>query len=237
MRYGNPSIPDALDRLAQANVARIVALPLFPQSTAATTGSVLERLASADVAAPIESIESFWDRSGFLDALVAATRRGLEGIAHDHLLLSYHGLPERQIKGADIAGAGCLERIDCCATLTRANAGCYRAQCFATSHALAAALNLAPDAYSTSFQSRFGRTPWIQPYTDEVLERLAERGVKRLAVACPSFVADCLETLEEIGIRGSTRWLELGGEELHLIPCLNADPTFAEAIAEWVRER
>jgi ferrochelatase len=238
MRYGQPSIADALHRLAQAEVARTVVLPLFPQFAPATTGSILECVARAAHTSSMEivTIESFWDRPGFEAALTASTRRALEATASDHLLLSYHGLPERQIKSADLAGAGCLERMDCCATLSSANARCYRAQCFAASHALAAALDLAPDEYSTSFQSRFGRTPWIRPYTDDVLAQLAARGVKRLTVACPSFVADCLETLEEIGIRARARWLGLGGEELNLIPCLNADPLLAEAVAGWVRE-
>lgn len=239
MRYGKPSIAVALHRLSRADVARTVVLPLFPQFAPATTGSILEctERAARTLGMAAQTIESFWDRPGFNEALAATTRRGLEAAAaSDHLLLSYHGLPERQIKAADRAGAGCLERADCCATLSPANARCYRAQCFAASHALAAALDLAPDEYSTSFQSRFGRTPWIRPYTDDVLASLVERGVKRLAVACPSFVADCLETLEEIGIRARARWLELGGEEFSLIPCLNADPLLAEAVAGWVRE-
>jgi ferrochelatase len=151
------------------------------------------------------------------------------------VLFSYHGLPDRQIRATDAGGAHCLASDDCCDAIVDANRGCYRAQCFATTRSLARALDLDPANHSTSFQSRLGRTPWIRPYTDHVLPELAAQGVKRLAVMCPAFVADCLETLEEIGIRGLEQWTACGGEALELIPSLNAEPRWIDAVAKMIR--
>ena len=128
-----------------------------------------------------------------------------------------------------------LQADDCCERIGPANRRCYRAQCAATSRELAAALELEPGTWSLSFQSRLGRIPWIRPYTPDVLSQLARGGVKRLAVICPSFVADCLETLEEIGIRAREQWRALGGEAFELIPCVNAHARWAETVAGWVR--
>jgi ferrochelatase len=153
----------------------------------------------------------------------------------DHVLFSYHGLPERQVRALDRTGRHCLAAPDCCDAIGPANARCYRAHCFATTRALREALGLDPRTSSVAFQSRLGRTPWIRPFTDEVLPELAARGVKRLAVLCPSFVADCLETLEEIGIRAREQWRSAGGEELMLAPCPNAHPTWVGAVAETLR--
>ena len=149
--------------------------------------------------------------------------------------MSYHGLPERQIRKLDASGRHCLERDDCCDAISDANRDCYRAQCFATTRALAGALGLPAGAISTAFQSRLGRTPWIRPYTDLVLPELHQGGVRRVAVLCPSFVADCLETLEEIGMRAREQWRGLGGEELVLVPSLNAHPRWVEAVAAMIR--
>jgi ferrochelatase len=151
------------------------------------------------------------------------------------VLLSYHGLPERQVRKADPTGSRCLARPDCCEA-PGSTGFCYRAQCFATSRAVAAALGLAPERVSTSFQSRLGRARWIGPSTDDTLVSLAGRGVRRLAVLCPSFVADCLETLEEIGLRARERWLgELRGKEFALAPCVNASAPFVAFCAAEVR--
>ena len=150
-------------------------------------------------------------------------------------MLSYHGLPERHVKRTDPTGAHCLASDDCCAALVAANARCYRAQCYATSRGLIDVLGLDPATTETAFQSRLGRTPWIQPFTDVRIEELARQGVRRLAVLCPAFVADCLETLEEIGIRGREAFREAGGEDLRLVPSLNAHPAWVEALAGMLR--
>ncbi len=239
MRYGRPSIRDAVSRLAEAGVGRIVALPLFPQYSRAASGSAETRLAE-EVARlpqppPLECIGAFYAEAGFVEAFASVARPHLERLGAEHVLFSYHGLPERQVRAADPSGAHCLTRDDCCARVGDVNRDCYRAQCYATTRALARALGLPPERTTTSFQSRLGRTPWIRPYTDQVFQELAGRGIRRLAVLCPAFVADCLETLEEIGMRGREQWRELGGEELALVPSLNAEPAWADWVAERVR--
>jgi ferrochelatase len=239
MRYGQPSIPGALERLAAADVARIVVLPLFPQHSQAATGSVVakvfetvERIASIP---PVEVLGAFYGDPGFVGAVAATARPHLEAFRPDFVLMSFHGLPERQVHKADPSGRHCLAREGCCDAIGDVNRDCYRAQCFATGRALADALELADDDYRVAFQSRLGRDPWIGPYTDRVLPELAAAGVRRVAVLCPAFVADCLETLEEIGIRGREQWLSLGGEELLLVPSLNAEPAWVRATADLIR--
>jgi len=239
MRYGVPAIGPALDRLVAADVARIHVVPLFPQYASASTGSALgavyREAGRRWNAPPLEVAEPFFAEPGFIGALAAVARELPEERWPDHLLISFHGLPERQVRKSDPSGAHCLAAEDCCAAIGPANRFCYRAQCHATARALAAALRLPDEHWTLSFQSRLGRTPWLKPYTDEVLPELRARGVERLAVACPSFVADCLETLEEIGIRARDQWRALGGEDLVLIPCLNAHPRWVEALAGWMR--
>jgi ferrochelatase len=239
MRYGAPSVRSAVERLASANVERWIVLPLFPQYSGAATQSAVDEvrreLARADVAAPVQMLGAFYEHPGFLAAFAAVARPHLEAFRPDHVLFSYHGLPERQVQRADASGAHCLASETCCDAVGDVNRDCYRAQCFATTRSLAAQLGLGKDAHSLSFQSRLGRTPWIQPYTDRVLPELAARGAKRLAVLCPAFVADCLETLEEIAIRGREQWLALGGEELALVPSLNAEPAWIEAVTAMIR--
>jgi protoporphyrin/coproporphyrin ferrochelatase len=241
MRYGTPAIPDALGRLLDAGADRVIVLPLFPQYAASSTGSALERVLAAAASRwnvpEIVTLGAFYEDPGFVAAVADRARPVLEALQPDHVLLSFHGLPERHVRKSDASGGDhCLARATCCDAIVAANRHCYRAQCFATSRALVAALGLRPEETTTAFQSRLGRTPWIRPYTDEVLAELARRGVRRLAVLCPSFVADCLETLEEIGIRGREQWRTAGGEELALVPCPNASPAFVEAVAGWIRE-
>lgn len=241
MRYGQPAIADALAKLAAAGTGRVVVIPLFPQHSTAANASALGRCyeAAARLLDPpaILAVDSFADHPGFIEAQAALARDALDGFDVDHVLFSYHGVPERQVRRADPTGAHCLASGTCCDAICAANARCYRAQCFATTRALAGAMKLDAEAHSVSFQSRLGRTPWIQPFTDEVLPQLAQAGVRKLAVLCPSFVADCLETIEEIGIRAREQWREVGGEELRLVPCVNSDPRWVEAVAGMVRER
>jgi ferrochelatase len=239
MRYGNPSIAHALDELDAARVDRVIALPLFPQYSAAATASALAKIheevaARWDVRA-LATIDAFFDDPGFVTAWREVAAPPLADFGADHVLFSYHGLPENQIVKSDPSGSFCLAHEDCCEKARTENKHCYRAQCHRTSELLVGALGLDPGHTSTAFQSRLGRTPWIQPFTDEVVVELAERGVKRLAVLCPAFVADCLETIEEIGMRLSEQWRELGGEDLLLVPSLNAHPTWVEAVAGLVR--
>ncbi len=240
MRYGQPTIASALARLRQANVSRIVVLPLFPQYSEAATGSALakvdEEMKRSDYAPPLATIAAFYDTPEFTGPVADTAAESLRSFAADFVLFSYHGLPERHVRATDRSGAHCLASDGCCAAIAEANRNCYRAQCFATTRAVAEILALEPDRHATAFQSRLGRTPWIQPFTDHFLVELAGRGIKRLAVICPSFTADCLETLEEIEIRAAEQWRDLCGGELKLIPCINARPDWARAVAQMLRD-
>ncbi len=235
MRYKNPSIETALKALTAAGVERIVVLPLFPQYASASGGSAVAR--TLEIAAEqwnvpdITTIGAFYDDPGFIRSAAAIAAHRLAGYDADHVLFSYHGLPEKQVEKSDTTGEWCLQRDDCCATIDDANRFCYRAQCFATTRALVSELGLDAEKTSTTFQSRLAGQKWIEPYTDKVLPKLYKQGVRRLAVLTPSFTADCLETIEEIGIRGRDQWERLGGEDLLLIPCVNATDEWATAVA------
>ncbi len=240
MRYGEPSIEHALTRLRERGVDRIVFLPLYPQYAASSTGSSVEELFRVAgklwVTPAISTIDAFYDEPSFVRAFAEVGRAVLAEARPDHVLFSYHGLPERQVQKADDSGAHCLKSASCCDAIVPANRNCYRAQCFATTRSIVDALALTTP-HSVSFQSRLGRTPWIKPYTDHVLPELHGKGVRRVVVFCPAFVADCLETLEEIGIRAQADWLALGGESLTLVPSLNASPAWVEGVVAMVRDQ
>lgn len=239
MRYGEPSLARALGAIAASDVGRIVVLPLYPQTASSSTGSTLSRiyaLAGQHETVPaLDAIAGFHDDPGFIASFAAVAAAHLADFRPDHVLLSYHGLPERHVRRSDPTGRHCLASTECCDVLVPANRGCYRAQCYATSRALVSALGLPPGRVSVAFQSRLGRAPWIRPYTDERLPELARLGARRLAVLCPAFVADCLETVEEIGIRAAAQWRVLGGEALQLVPSLNATPRWIDTVADLVR--
>ena len=238
MRYQNPSIASAMQALRAAGADSVVVFPLYPQYSASSTGSSAEevfRVAGREWVTPTLSfIEPFYDDPGFIDAFAAVGAPVIEAQRPDHVLMSFHGLPERHMHKADATGKHCLASAGCCDRIIPANRHCYRAQCYATARALAARLGLSAGAYSVSFQSRLGRTPWIRPYTDLVLPELAAAGKKRVVVFCPAFVADCLETLEEIGIRAKRDFTAAGGDQLTLVPSLNASPRWVEAVAALV---
>jgi ferrochelatase len=241
MRYGEPALGTALQGLAAAGAVRVLVLPLFPQWAASSSGSAFARaaeLAAAEWDPPeLELIGPFYAEPGFAEAWRDVAREPLAAFRPDHVLFSFHGLPERQIRKSDPTGGHCLASPDCCDAPGDALPRCYRAQCYATATSLAGALAVAAGDWSVAFQSRLGRTPWIRPYTDERLPELAAAGVKRLAVLCPAFVADCLETLEEIGIRAREQWRACGGDDLLLVPSLNANPVFAATLAALIRRR
>ena len=240
MRYGSPSIPDAVGRLREADVERIVVVPLFPQYSSAASGSALARVYEVVEEAwnvpAVQTVPPFFDEPEFIEAFADVARPELEAFAPDYVLFSYHGVPVRQIEKSDPTGEHCLRSEECCVAIGGANRFCYRAHCYATTRALAARLGLTEDEHSVAFQSRLGRTPWIRPYTDEVLTELARGRAKRVAVICPTFVADCLETLEEIAIRGREDFRAAGGEDLLLVSSLNAHPSWIRGVASMVRK-
>lgn len=240
MRYGNPNIERAFAAFAAQGVTQIIAMPLYPQATGSSSGSTLAKVRTVAAHLGLEEtlfcVGTFYDHPRFLDALSQVSKPALTEFAPDHVLFSFHGVPERHLRKADRSRRTCLTHANCCDMLHTDNANCYRAQCFATARALAHTLELPASTYSLGFQSRLGRTPWIRPYTDERLEQLAKAGHKRLAVICPSFVADCLETLEEIGIRAREHWKQLGGEDLLCVPCLNDHPAWIHAVVSILHE-
>ena len=240
MRYQNPPISQAVDQLVTDGCERIVVLPLFPQYASASTGTALEKalevIGGRWNLPDVITIGAFYDDVGYVKALVEVARPHLESFRPDHVLLSYHGLPEKQIKKSDPTNEWCLASGSCCDSIGDANRFCYRAQCFATSRGIAGELGLEAGRHSTTFQSRLAGQKWIEPYTDVELPKLYESGVRRIAVLTPAFTADCLETLEEIGIRLRAQWKKLGGDDLLVVPCLNAEPAWASAVAEMVRK-
>lgn len=228
MRYGKPTFQEALEKLSHCQ--HLTVLPLYPQYSSAATGSSLDyffkSITTAATHTHLRVIRDFFNHPSFINALVSQIKPKLT--SGSHLLLSYHGLPERQ-----------LSKIGCnpvcqvaCPPVSLINNTCYRAQCQATTVAIQQALGLSSDNISLAFQSRLGKTPWIKPYTDELLATLAHQGVKQLIIACPSFTTDCLETLEEIGIRAKEQWFSLGGDTFTLVPCLNDSPEWIQAIIE-----
>ena len=242
MRYQNPSLEAVLQEFHDEGVERIVVMPMYPQYASSSTGSCLEALYKAAGALyntpHLTVIPPFSQHPVYQDCLAEVCRESLGDLDRfDHFLFSYHGLPERQVKKSQIGKEPyCLASDNCCDAMNLANRFCYRAQSYEATRQLVRRLGISEDRYSVAFQSRLGRTPWIRPYTDEVLAELPKKGIKRLAVAVPSFTADCLETIEEIGMRGRETFEEAGGEELHLVPCLNAHPLWVKAVGAMVQE-
>jgi ferrochelatase len=236
MSYGNPSIDSAVRELLRANVDEIFLIPMYPHYAMSTYETVVAAVEKTirDLSPSTRFIAGppFYDDGGYIEALVASASPYLED-GYDHLLFSYHGLPERHLRKSDPTRSHCLMSDTCCQTPSPAHATCYRHQVLATTESFVARAGIARDKYSVAFQSRLGRDPWLQPYTDEAIAKLAESGVKKLLVICPSFVADCLETLEEIGIEAKAEFLEHGGGEFVLVPCLNDHPSWIEALAKW----
>ena len=223
MRYQNPSIHNAIKNLMSQKVSHIIVFPLFPQYASAASGSALEKvydeLKNYWNVVPTTIIPSFYKNELFINCFVNRIKETLTNFKADYVLFSYHGLPERHIlkSGGD-------ENF------------CYKTHCFQTTNAIVKKLDLKNNMVENSFQSRLGRTKWIEPYTDLVLPELAKNGVKKLAVVCPAFVADCLETLEEIAIRAKEQWKLLGGEELVLVPSLNAQDDWVNSVSEIIKE-
>ncbi len=217
MAYGNPSVARGVDKLLEDGVDEICLLPMFPHYAMATTGGCTAVVKKAIRGrAALRVVPPFYLEPTYIQPLAASLER-----VQEHILFSYHGLPERHLKKTDPTGHHCLATPDCCEKPSPAHATCYRHQCFETTRAIVAAAGIKEDRYSMAFQSRLGRAKWMEPYTDQVLTELPGKGIKQLAVICPAFFCDCLETLEEIELRGRETFLAAGGESFRMIPCLN----------------
>lgn len=232
MRYGNPSIPSVMGRLKKQNVDSIVVLPLYPHYAASSTGTVMEevmRVASKWWAIPeIKFVGQFFNRPEFIDAFVEVSKK-YNHQDYDHVLFSYHGLPVRHLDKTYNNDGLCSDH-DCENEIPEGGNFCYKAACYETTRQLVKKLNLSEGKYSSSFQSRLGRDPWIQPYSDFVLKDLAEAGKKKVLVFSPAFVADCLETVVEIGMEYNEDFIENGGEKIQLVESLNTNPVWVKGL-------
>lgn len=239
MRYQSPSIESGLMSLRKAAVDEIIVLPLFPHYASASTGSVHEevmRIVSEwQVVPEMKLINSFYDLEGMIDVFISNANK-YDVKSYDHILFSYHGLPQRQmIKANDFNH--CLQSPDCCQAISEQNKFCYSAQCYATTRALVAKMGLTKDQYTTCFQSRLGKDPWIQPYTSKILEERRIKGDKSLLVFCPAFVSDCLETTIEVEEEYRDEFIKQGGEKLDLVESLNDNPQWIDVLANYIREQ
>jgi ferrochelatase len=233
MRYQSPSIDSALKKLKDAQVSNIRVIPMFPHYASASTGSVLEKVMKLvrkwQTIPNISFVNSFHDNELMINAF-ADNGNKHKPETFDHILFSFHGLPQRQLVKSDHSQKHCLKIKDCCSTLTENNKFCYSAQCHDTARLIANKIGLTEDKYSVCFQSRLGKDPWVQPYTSEVIEHLAEKGVKKLLVFCPAFVADCLETVHEVTVEYGEEFRALGGEHVQLVESLNDHPLWIDAL-------
>jgi len=238
MRYGNPSIESGIKKLAEQGVTEILLIPLYPQFAMATTETIVV-LANKIIKKHFPSIKitdvpAFYNKTDYIEVLGNSIQKHLEEKKPEHLLFSYHGVPERHIKKSDITKSHCKIDGSCCNTPSEAHEFCYRHQCYETTKQVAEKLNLKEGSYSTSFQSRLGRDPWLLPYTDQTIDNFAKKGIKNLAVVTPAFVSDCLETLEEIGMEAKHSFEENGGEHFSTIPCLNDNDDWANTLTKWI---
>ncbi|WP_158828892.1 ferrochelatase [Mucilaginibacter lacusdianchii] len=237
MRYQNPSIASALDKLKAAQVDSIKVIALFPQYASATTGSVhdkvMEIVRTWQAIPDISFVNSFYDNDIMIEAFAEnGAKHNPE--SYDHILFSFHGLPQRQLIKGDDTHNYCLKVASCCETITESNKFCYSAQSHATAKLIAEKLNIPKDKYTVTFQSRLGRDPWAQPYTSEIITELANKGNKRILVFCPAFVADCLETIYEIADEYDEEFRHLGGEKVQLVESLNDSPLWIDALEQLV---
>jgi ferrochelatase len=239
MRYQNPTIEAALKRLKDALVDSIQVIALFPQYASASTGSVYDKVMELLLQWPtkpnISFVNSFHDNEGMI-ATFANNASKYKPETYDHVLFSFHGLPQRQLIKADHTHQHCLKANDCCQTITDVNKFCYSAQSHHTAKLIAEKLNIPKEKYTICFQSRLGNDPWVQPYTSEIVAKLAREGEKSLLVFCPAFVADCLETVYEVTTEYGDEFKALGGEKVQLVESLNDSPIWIDALEKMVRE-
>lgn len=238
MRYQHPSIKEALEEFKHGGFDEIIVIPLYPQYASSSTGStmekVMEEIKSWEVVPGVKIISQFCDHPLFIKAFAELGRQYMSKAPYEHYLFSYHGLPERQIFKASCGGYCKLG--DCCSVYHAKNRFCYRAQCFYTTRLLVEQLGIKEGQYTVCFQSRLGKTPWIKPYTDEIINDLASKGIKKVLVFSPAFVADCLETTVEIGLEYKHQFESLGGTHWQLVESLNTSPLWVECLKQLVLE-
>jgi len=238
MRYGNPGMGKAFEDILKIipDPEEIIAIPLYPHYAMSSYETAVEH--AKDIYRKkgyhfkLKFVPPFYQHPDYIHAMAENMRPFLQK-DFDHLLFSFHGIPERHLIKTDPTHLHCLQSADCCSIHSDAHATCYRHQCLQTMKLVTTALGLPQSKFSFSFQSRLGRQPWLKPYTDFRFKEMPAEGIKKLLVVCPAFVSDCLETLEEIAIRGKESFLESGGIEYEMIPCLNSHPLWVKTLSNW----
>ena len=234
MRYGKPSIPDVIGEIESDGVDELFVIPLYPHYAASSFETAVVRVEEVirERGSNLRTtlMQPFYGDDDYIDALVETARDDLSGV-FDHLLISFHGIPLRHLHKGDSSRSHCQSSVDCCERPHPCHATCYRHQSLVTARRFVKLAAVPADKWSFSFQSRIGRDPWMEPYTDQEIARLAKDGVKKLLVICPAFVTDCLETLEEISMEGKEIFLEGGGQNFHQIACLNDHPKWVDLLA------
>lgn len=241
MRYGNPDPEVAFEKLLKAvpDLDEVIVLPLYPHYAMSSYETAVDYAYKIHQKKgyhfKLTTIPPFYNKPEYITALAESIRPYLQ-TEYDQVLFSYHGIPQRHIRKSDTTKSHCLQVPDCCNTNSAAHATCYRHQVFTTTKLVTTLLQIPESKYKISFQSRLGKG-WLQPFTDIRLAELPKEGVKKLLILCPAFVSDCLETLEEIAIRGKETFLQAGGESYTMIPCMNTQPLWVNAVEHMVRQR
>ena len=238
MRYGTMTILKGLQELHDKGVTEVMLFPLYPQHAMASTTTILvlaeELRAKHFPNMKFNIVPAFYNKPDYIQALANSMKKHLEGFEYDHLLFSYHGIPERHIRKTDVTKSHCKIDGSCCNTPSPAHEFCYRHQCYETTKQVVKLLGIPEGKYSQTFQSRLAGDKWLQPYTDVEINKMPEKGIKKLAVVTPAFVADCLETLEEIAMEANHQFKEHGGEEFLAIPCVNDEDEWCGVVANWI---
>lgn len=233
MRYKNPNVKDVIKSFYNLGLSKIIVIPMYPQYASSTTGSTVEYLMKHvqqwEVIPQINIVAQFFDHPLFIESFVNNAHLLMAKTEYEHFVFSYHGVPERHIRKSSSQNY-CQLNDKCCSVYHSKNKFCYRAQCFATTRLLTKALNIPEDRYTVSFQSRLGKDPWIQPYTDDVISHLTQKGIKRVLAFSPAFVTDCLETTIEVGEEYKELFLEKGGETWDLVESLNVSETWVDCL-------
>jgi ferrochelatase len=239
MRYGNPTPEAAFEKLVSENpdLEEVVLVPLYPHYAMSSFETAVVHVQSAyskkKYSFSLKVLQPFYNHPKYIDALANSLQPFLSH-QYDHILFSYHGIPERHVRKMDVTKSICLVKENCCDISSEVHSTCYRHQVFTTTKLTAQKLGMKKGTYSTSFQSRLGADAWLKPYTVEQLTQFPNQGIKRLLILCPAFVSDCLETLEEIQMEGRETFLNNGGEEFTVVPCLNNNADWIAALSELV---
>ena len=240
MRYGTMTIEKGLQELREKGVTEVLLLALYPQYAMASTTTIWE-LADELVRTKfpemkLTKVPAFYNKPDYIQALANSIKKHLDTFEYDHLLFSYHGIPKRHIRKTDVTKSHCAIDGSCCNTPSPAHEFCYRHQCYETTKQVVKLLGIPEGKYSQTFQSRLAGDKWLTPYTDVEINKMPEKGIKKLAVVTPAFVSDCLETLEEIAMEANEQFLHHGGEEFMAIPCMNDDDEWCGVVANWIKE-